>query len=98
MSKDNLGGNMANKPITIELPEDLIDQLQAANLLADSAFLSQALTAGLAMQSKQVDVTDMLAALDELDGLCLDASWTMDDVLAMKREERAIEERKLNRW
>jgi hypothetical protein len=39
----------------------------------------------------------MEAALEATCGILSDVDWTMDDILAMKREEWALEERKLDR-
>lgn len=84
--------------ITIEIPEDLAEQLQAAGLLTPEAFLT-AVTNQLAQQShadQRLSEEEIEAILDELHGLCADENWTMEDILAMKREERELEERKMN--
>jgi len=84
--------------ITIEIPEDLAEQLQAAGLLTPEAFLT-AVTDQLAQYShpeQSLSEGEIEILLDELHGLCADENWTMDDILAMKREEKELEERKMN--
>lgn len=90
---------MATRQMTIEIPEALIERIEQAGLRLDADFVQAALTHEIErhMPPRPYPEADMLAALDETFGLCADSQWTMDDFLAMKREEWALEERKLNR-
>lgn len=82
--------------IQIEIPETLLKQLQEAGVLHDPTFMANALTHELARQQNQesISLEERLIALDEMCGMFADESWTMEDIYQMKREEKAIEERK----
>lgn len=85
--------------IQIEIPEHLLKKLEEDGLLTDSVFFANALAHELERRHQQKVYTqeEMMAALEELDGLFADEEWTMEDMYELKRQEKELEERKLNR-
>lgn len=85
--------------IQIQISEHLLKQLEEDGLLTDSVFFANALAHELERRHQQKVYTqeEMMAALEELDGLFADEEWTMEDMYELKRQEKELEERKLNR-
>jgi hypothetical protein len=81
---------MALQSFTIQLPEELIEQLRAAGLADDAVFISHALAEGLARRQAETTyaLEEMEAALeatcgviDDTVGLSLTRSWQGADAL-----------------
>jgi hypothetical protein len=87
--------------VTFNISDEMAKRLQEAGYLENEQFIMAALQHELERrtteQPAQFSKEEMLAAMDELYGACEDADWTMNDILAMKREERLLEDRKLKR-